>query len=127
MKAPGTKHQAPRGAPERASAAAAEKHQDPSSNGCPAEWPGTMLQSNRSRRLGFWNLELLWSLDFGAWSFVTMLAFLLLTAGCQHEQTTRSTASPSSAEAAKTSTRRDEPASRAAFLAAYPVFMHQRS
>ncbi len=61
-----------------------------------------------------------------AWSFVTMLAFLLLTAGCQHEQTTRSTASASSAEAAKTSTRRDEAAARAAFLAAYPVFMHPR-
>ncbi len=55
-----------------------------------------------------------------------MLAFLLLTAGCQNEQTTRSTASHSRAEAAKTSTRRDESASRAAFLAAYPVFMHPR-
>ncbi len=47
-----------------------------------------------------------------AWSFVTMLAFLLLTAGCQNEQTTRSTASHSRAEAAKTSTRRDESASQ---------------
>src|SRR5439155_6782740 len=35
---------------------------------------------------------------------VLIVALSLLTSGCQHEQTTRSTASPSGAEAAKTST-----------------------
>ena len=111
MKGPSSKRQAP------------EKHQALSSNGCPVEWPSTMLESNRSRRFGCWNLDLLWSLELGAWCFSSLLAFLLLTAGCQRAQTTRSTDSRSSAQAVKTSTRRDETASRAAFRAAYPVFM----
>ena len=55
-----------------------------------------------------------------------IVALSLLTAGCQHEQTSRSTPSPSGTEAGKTSTQRDEAASRAAFLTAYSVFMHPR-
>jgi len=53
-------------------------------------------------------------------------AVLLLTCGCQHEQTT--VPPPAGAGASKTanSSSRDEAASRSAFLAAYPVFMHPR-
>jgi len=55
---------------------------------------------------------------------VTALA-VLLTTGCRHDQTTPA-ASRASAATAKTSTQGDAAASRAAFLAAYPVLMHPR-
>jgi cytochrome c5 len=64
-------------------------------------------------------------LDVGAWSFAPLLAFLLLTTGCQHEQTSPAP-SPTSAATPTSSTKPDAAASRAAFLAAYPVFMHPR-
>jgi hypothetical protein len=65
---------------------------------------------------------------------ITIMVLLcsLVTQGCQHEQTTRPTdqggffSARSSAESTKTATPREEAASRAAFLAAYPVFMHPR-
>jgi hypothetical protein len=58
-------------------------------------------------------------------SRLTMLAFLLLAAGCRHEQANPQGA-PANAATGKTSTQGDAAASRAAFLAAYPVFMHPR-
>jgi hypothetical protein len=84
-----------------------------------------MLQDNGARRFASWNVELLWCLELGSWSFAAFLACVLLTTGCRHEQTTP-TPSRSSATTATTFTPRDETASRAAFLAAYPVFMHPR-
>jgi len=56
----------------------------------------------------------------------SVLAFLLLTNGCQHEQTTLPSSAGASATKVKSSPSLDEMVSRAAFLAAYPVFMHPR-
>jgi hypothetical protein len=55
-----------------------------------------------------------------------LLATLSLAQGCRHQQTASPTASRFGIETAKTSTASDAAASRAAFLAAYPVFMHPR-
>jgi hypothetical protein len=85
----------------------------------------TGIPTGPARDFGFWDLELLWSLVFGAWSFVP-LAFLLLTSGCQHEQTIPPSSAGATATKVKNSSSQDETASRAAFLAAYPVFMHPR-
>src|SRR5216683_7382782 len=57
---------------------------------------------------------------------ISVLAFLLLTSGCQHEQTTLPSSAAASAAKVKSSPSQDETVSRAAFLAAYPVFMHPR-
>jgi len=57
---------------------------------------------------------------------ISVLTFLLLTCGCQHRQTTLPPPAGASAETVKASPSRDEAASRTAFLAAYPVFMHPR-
>ena len=57
----------------------------------------------------------------------SLLFLLLLAGGCQHEQTTLLPAAGSGTrKTANISSSRDEAASRAAFLAAYPVFMHPR-
>jgi hypothetical protein len=112
MKGPNTKIQAP------------EKHQAPSFNGCLLK-----VSQRRCARVGFgsWNLELLWSLDLGVWSFSAVFAALLLLAtGCHRKQTAPPTASRTTTESVGMSSRRDDAASRAAFLAAYPVFMHPR-
>ena len=85
----------------------------------------TGIPTGPARDFGFWDLELLWSLVFGAWSFVP-LAFLLLTSGCLHEQTIPPSSVGATATKVKNSSSQDETASRAAFLAAYPVFMHPR-
>ena len=120
MKAPSSNIQAP------------EKLQAPgSSGGIPAQESSQRQQKSRrshgkragsARHFGSWNLDLLWSLELGAWSFV----LLLLTCGCQHRQTTLPPAAGASAKSVKASPSLDEAASRAAFLAAYPVFMHPR-
>ena len=57
---------------------------------------------------------------------ISILAFLVLTSGCQHEQTTLPSSGGASATKVKNSPSQDETVSRAAFLAAYPVFMHPR-
>jgi len=57
---------------------------------------------------------------------ISVLAFLVLTGGCQHEPTTLPSSAGASATGIKTSPSRNESASRSAFLAAYPVFMHPR-
>jgi len=54
-----------------------------------------------------------------------LLALLLCATGCQHEPATPS-GSGASAPTAKMSSSSAAAASRAAFLAAYPVFMHAR-
>jgi hypothetical protein len=51
---------------------------------------------------------------------------VLLTCGCQHQQTAVSHPASASTETVKASPSGDEASSRAAFLAAYPVFMHPR-
>jgi mono/diheme cytochrome c family protein len=55
-----------------------------------------------------------------------LAALLLLAQGCQHNQSTAPAASATRPENPKTSGQRDDAGSRAAFLAAYPVFMHPR-
>jgi hypothetical protein len=55
-----------------------------------------------------------------------LVALLLLGVGCQHKNSASSGAARSSTETTATSAQRDDAASRAAFLAAYPVFMHPR-
>ena len=57
---------------------------------------------------------------------ISILAFLVLTSGCQHEQTTLPSSGGASATKVKNSPAQDETVSRAAFLAAYRVFMHPR-
>jgi len=57
---------------------------------------------------------------------ISVLAFLVLTGGCQYRHTTPPPPAGASADTVKASPFRDEAASRAAFLAAYPVFMHPR-
>jgi hypothetical protein len=57
---------------------------------------------------------------------ISILAFLVLTSGCQHEQTTLPSSGGASATKVKNSPSQDETVSRAAFLAAYRVFMHPR-
>ena len=56
----------------------------------------------------------------------SLLVLLLLAGGCRHEQTNLPPPARANAATVKTSPSRDEAASRAAFLAAYPVFMHPR-
>ena len=57
----------------------------------------------------------------------SLLALLLLAGGCRHEQTTLlPAAGAGTRRTANISSPQNEPASRAAFLAAYPVFMHPR-
>ena len=57
----------------------------------------------------------------------SLLALLLLAGGCRHEQTTLlPAAGAGTRKTANISSPQNEPASRAAFLAAYPVFMHPR-
>jgi hypothetical protein len=57
----------------------------------------------------------------------SLLALLLLAGGCRHEQTSLlPTAGSGIRKTANISSSRAEAASRAAFLAAYPVFMHPR-
>jgi len=57
----------------------------------------------------------------------SLLVLLLIAGGCQHEQTTLPpAASAGGGKKVNISSSRDAAASRAAFLAAYPVFMHPR-
>jgi hypothetical protein len=57
---------------------------------------------------------------------ITLFALALFAIGCQHEPNPRPASSRSDTENTTTATKRDDAASRAAFLAAYSVFMHPR-
>ena len=83
-------------------------------------------RAESARLFGSWSLDILWKLDFGAWSLAALFAFLLLAIGCQHEKSALHSPAGASIQSVKASASPDEAASSAAFLAAYPVFMHPR-
>jgi mono/diheme cytochrome c family protein len=61
-----------------------------------------------------------------AWGLLSGTAILVLTQGCRSESAAPQAASGAPAKTKATPEAQDDAAARAAFLAAYPVFMHPR-